>query len=65
MSGSPPNSKDDAMTLYNLGCVDSLAGRLDEALAHVRRAIELEPSYREHARSDPDLASIRAALLKL
>ena len=53
---------DDAMTLYNLGCVDSVAGRRDEALAHVRRAIELEPSYREHARSDPDLEPIRAEM---
>jgi uncharacterized Ntn-hydrolase superfamily protein len=53
---------EDAMTLYNLACVESLAGRRDDALAHVRRSFELEPSYRENARSDPDLEPVRDAL---
>jgi uncharacterized Ntn-hydrolase superfamily protein len=56
---------DDAMTLYNLACFESLAGRADEAMAHLRRAVELEPGYRELAHGDRDFAAIRARLAEL
>ena len=46
--------------LYNLACVESLAGRDLDALLHLERAIELEPKWAENARSDPDFAAIRA-----
>jgi tetratricopeptide (TPR) repeat protein len=49
-----------AGNLYNLACFDSLAGRRDDALAHLRRSIELDAAYREYARSDDDFASIRS-----
>jgi uncharacterized Ntn-hydrolase superfamily protein len=56
---------DDAMTLYNLACVESLAGVRADAVAHLRRAIELEPSYRGLARSDRDFEPIRDELEEL
>jgi tetratricopeptide (TPR) repeat protein len=46
-------------TLYNLACAEALAGRTEEALAHLARAIELRPNLAELARTDEDLASVR------
>jgi tetratricopeptide (TPR) repeat protein len=45
--------------LYNLACFESLAGRADDALAHLAEAIELDPRMREWARTDEDFAAIR------
>jgi tetratricopeptide (TPR) repeat protein len=46
-------------TLYNLACAESLAGRADSALEHLRAAIEGEPGLRETARGDEDFAPLR------
>jgi uncharacterized Ntn-hydrolase superfamily protein len=56
---------EDAVTLYNLACYESLAGQPTDAVAHLRRAIELEPSHRALAAQDPDFDSIRPALAGL
>jgi uncharacterized Ntn-hydrolase superfamily protein len=56
---------EDADVLYNLGCYESLAGRTDAALAHVRRALEVAPGLRELAARDTDLAPIRDRLTDL
>ena len=50
---------DDATLLYDLACYESLAGRLDDALAHVRRALELDASLQPLAEGDPDLEPLR------
>jgi quercetin dioxygenase-like cupin family protein len=50
---------DDSRALYDLACFESLAGRNEQALEHLRRAFEREPSLREHARTDSDLDPIR------
>jgi mannose-6-phosphate isomerase-like protein (cupin superfamily) len=50
---------DDPGLLYDLGCAEALAGRTEDALAHVRRALELRPDWAEHMRTDDDLASLR------
>jgi hypothetical protein len=44
--------------LYNLACVEALAGDRDAALEHLGRAV-VEDRFRSFARSDEDLASIR------
>lgn len=49
-----------AGVLYNLACAEARLGRADDALAHLARAVELEPSFREHAQTDEDLAGVRA-----
>jgi uncharacterized Ntn-hydrolase superfamily protein len=49
---------DDATLLYDLACYEALAGRRDDALAHLRRSLELEPGYREMAAGDTDFASL-------
>jgi tetratricopeptide (TPR) repeat protein len=44
---------------YNTACFEARAGRIDAALAHLRRALELKPSLAELAATDEDLAALR------
>jgi tetratricopeptide (TPR) repeat protein len=50
---------DHPATLYNLACAEALAGRADDAIAHLRRALELWPELKELAQKDEDLVSLR------
>jgi tetratricopeptide (TPR) repeat protein len=50
---------DSANVLYNLACAEALLGRKDEAVVHLRRAVELFDGFAEYARTDPDFDSIR------
>jgi tetratricopeptide (TPR) repeat protein len=45
--------------LYNLACVEALAGEPDAALEHLNAAVERSERYRTHAQRDDDFASIR------
>lgn len=56
---------EDSMLLYNLACYESLTGRRDAALVALRRAIELDPSFRELAREDADFDAVRAEVSEL
>ena len=51
---------DDAAILYNLACAEALLGERDEALGHLREAIEAHPAYAEYARDDADFEPLRA-----
>jgi hypothetical protein len=44
--------------LYHLACLEACAGRRDDATAHLRRAIELDPKLAERAHDDEDLTGI-------
>ena len=45
---------------YNLACFEARTGRVDEAIAALRRAVEAEPErVRPFAATDEDLASLR------
>jgi tetratricopeptide (TPR) repeat protein len=57
-----PDHPDNPSLLYNLGCFEALAGDHDAAIAHVQRALELNPELRERAAIDSDLDTIRASL---
>ena len=48
-----------ASVYYNAACFESRAGRTEAAIAHLRRAVELEPSNAELARDDEDFAAVR------
>jgi tetratricopeptide (TPR) repeat protein len=50
---------DHPATLYNLACAEALAGRPDDALGHLRRALELKPDWAEMASKDEDFAALR------
>jgi tetratricopeptide (TPR) repeat protein len=49
----------DVLSLYNSACFKARLGRTDEALEHLRRAIELDERAIEYARGDEDFDSIR------
>jgi tetratricopeptide (TPR) repeat protein len=50
---------DDAGILYNLACAESLAGRREEALGHLRQSVELDVSFAELAADDDDFAALK------
>jgi Tetratricopeptide repeat len=50
---------DEPGVLYDLACFESLAGRTDDALAHLARAVELDATFRAHAGDDEDFEPIR------
>ena len=52
---SPPYSA----VYYNVACCESLAGRKQDAIDHLRRAIELSERSREYAKGDSDFDPIR------
>jgi len=47
------------MLAYNLACVESLAGRKDDAIEHLRQAAEKSDRLREFAADDSDLDALR------
>jgi mannose-6-phosphate isomerase-like protein (cupin superfamily) len=48
-----------AAPLYNLACCEALAGRKDDAIGHLRTAIEKRPNLRDLAKEDTDLDPLR------
>jgi len=46
--------------LYNLACCESLAGRTDDAIGHLREAIGRSDRYRLYAQGDSDFDPLRA-----
>lgn len=59
LAGGLEKRPDDPSTLYNLACAEALAGRPDDALAHLRRALELKPEWAEMATKDDDFVQLR------
>jgi tetratricopeptide (TPR) repeat protein len=45
--------------LYHVACAEALVGRDNDALEHLRRALDLRPELAEHARTDEDFVSLR------
>jgi hypothetical protein len=44
---------------YNLACLESLLGNTDDAIAHLRDAVEGSARFRDYAKGDSDLDAIR------
>jgi tetratricopeptide (TPR) repeat protein len=51
---------DNPSLLYDLACAEALDGATEEALDHLRRAVELKPEYAKDAQQEEDFASIRS-----
>ena len=47
---------------YNLGCYDALLGNFQDARVHLHTSFEMDESFRELAKKDPDLKSVQALL---
>ena len=45
--------------LYNLACAESLLGRKEEALQHLRESVEADAVFKKNALEDPDFDAIR------
>jgi uncharacterized Ntn-hydrolase superfamily protein len=50
---------ESASAYYNMACYLSLAGKSEEALAALEKAVALEPDFREYARTDRDFDPLR------
>lgn len=59
LEGHLAETPDNPGAHYNLACAKARAGRTEEALDLLTRAIELRPTFAEHAQTDDDLASLR------
>jgi tetratricopeptide (TPR) repeat protein len=60
IAGAVERYPDHPAVLYHLGRAEALAGRTDDAIAHVRRALELKPEWADHIREDEDLTALRS-----
>jgi len=58
-AGALDRHPDHPGVLFNLACLESRAGRRDDAIKHLRRSIELYPRNAEYACTDPDFDPIR------
>jgi len=45
--------------LYDLACMESLAGDTEAAVGHISRSLELDPGLKAGAAADPDFAALR------
>jgi tetratricopeptide (TPR) repeat protein len=52
-------SPGDAGFLYNLACAESLLGRKEAALGHLRQSVEADPNFKQAALEDSDFDAIR------
>jgi mannose-6-phosphate isomerase-like protein (cupin superfamily) len=52
-------ASDYPLPMYNLACCEALAGRKEDAIGHLRTALERRPQLKELAREDSDLDAIR------
>lgn len=50
----------DSRAIYNAACAYARLGQMDSALQRLQQAIDLQPSWRETASSDPDFDALRA-----
>jgi len=55
----PVEASGYAIPIYNLACCEALAGRNDDAIAHLRVAFEKQPSLSDLAAQDTDLDALR------
>jgi len=49
----------DVLAHFNAGCYAARLGRTDDAVAHLQRAVEIDPRIKENIASDEDLEAIR------
>ena len=55
----PASLLDEAVYYYNLACYDTVLGNLEQAKVYLHASFRLDKSFRELAKSDPDLKQIR------
>ena len=58
----PPALRHEPIYFYNLSCYEALLGQVRDARRHLQISFEMDPSFREIARNDPDLKSLQEFL---
>lgn len=58
LSGPPP-LRGTPIYFYNLACYEAQLGNVERARELLEVALQLDPGYREVAKTDPDLAPLR------
>jgi hypothetical protein len=58
-SSSRPAATQASYLYYNVACCESLAGRTDDAIEHLRQAIDKWEGCRDTAKEDSDFDPIR------
>jgi hypothetical protein len=48
-----------ALVLFNVACMEARLGRTDDAIEHLRQAVQDDDRIKEHVRTDEDLISLR------
>src|SRR5207249_7104504 len=57
--GGPTALLKEPIYYYNMGCYDALLGNPKSAQVHLLTSFKMDPSFREIAKKDPDLESVR------
>jgi Flp pilus assembly protein TadD len=60
--GGPEQLKDEPTYHYNLGCYAAVLGDVEEARRCLKISFEMDKKFREIARMDPDLRSVKESL---
>jgi len=55
----PPSLEKEANYFYNLACYECVLGNLEAAQQHLTTSITLDKKYKDYAKSDPDLRTLR------
>jgi Flp pilus assembly protein TadD len=54
----PAGLRKEPIYYYNMGCYEALLGNMKDAQEHLERSFEMDASFREIAKRDPDLKSV-------
>jgi Flp pilus assembly protein TadD len=58
----PPVLLEEPIYYYNMGCYEALLGNLHDAQIHLKISFEMDISFHELAKKDPDLKSLHALI---
>lgn len=58
LSSSPKSMREDALYHYNMACYSAVLGKVDEAQVLLKKAIEMDDTFGELSKTDPDLENI-------
>lgn len=58
----PPALRREPIYYYNLGCYEALLGHPQKARRHLKTSFQMDGSFREIAKKDPDLKTVQTLL---
>ena len=58
----PPCLRQEPIYYYNMGCYEALLGNVADAQKHLQISFQMDASFRDIAKNDPDLKTVQALL---